>query len=495
MNIENLSTLKIHHLTEDQYRRELKNDNIDENAIYITPSVGPADIPSGDTEPEMGNYWLDTSEGDEPINVGGGMTASIFVTGPDEGSTVTATKDGKTIKGKWNDEDSRFEITGIAERGMWTVMATNGEETEAQDVLVDGSFDFEVVLFPVFGISRDITNPSSAWTRTDNAVDFSAIASAGTVAGSSDFDSVMPWSGIKRETLSTGDVMVKIPKFYFKRYREGNVEHIKIASTKRKGFTLHPLFNHGGVESECAYVGAYKTSSNNKSVTGAAPQVSQTRATMRSNAKNKGTGWGLIDIAALSAIQMLSLVEFATNNVQDVIGRGYCDNNSASLNSGSCDSVPNLTGRPSGTDGKTGVVYRGIENFWGNVNEFVDGINVNNGDYFVCNDISKYADDTTANYEKLSFSADTTWVSAYITEEGLDSNSNAHVMLPSKAAGGDADTYVCDLCSTASGLRIFVHGGQWAGGSACGLFASNFNDGSTYSGPRVGSRLLYIPAE
>lgn len=37
MTIENLSTLKIHKLTQDQYERELANGNIDENALYLTP--------------------------------------------------------------------------------------------------------------------------------------------------------------------------------------------------------------------------------------------------------------------------------------------------------------------------------------------------------------------------------------------------------------------------------------------------------------------------
>lgn len=38
MNIENLSTLKIHKLSNEQYKRELENGNIDENAIYLTPN-------------------------------------------------------------------------------------------------------------------------------------------------------------------------------------------------------------------------------------------------------------------------------------------------------------------------------------------------------------------------------------------------------------------------------------------------------------------------
>jgi hypothetical protein len=37
LQIENLSTLKIHKLTQAQYERELANGNIDKNALYLTP--------------------------------------------------------------------------------------------------------------------------------------------------------------------------------------------------------------------------------------------------------------------------------------------------------------------------------------------------------------------------------------------------------------------------------------------------------------------------
>ena len=37
MITENLSTLKIHKLTQAQYDRELAAGNIDENALYMTP--------------------------------------------------------------------------------------------------------------------------------------------------------------------------------------------------------------------------------------------------------------------------------------------------------------------------------------------------------------------------------------------------------------------------------------------------------------------------
>ena len=225
--------------------------------------------------------------------------------------------------------------------------------------------------------------------------------------------------------------------------------------------------------------------------------MSQTKATMRTNAKSKGDGWSLIDISSISAIQMLILVEFANNNVQAVIGRGYCDRTSTSsaINVGTCDSVPNLTGRPSGTDGLVDVVYRGIEGFWGNVWEAVDGVNWNNGTYYVCNDPAKYADDTATDYEQLSFMGATSKSSAYITEEGLDTGNNPHVMLPSSVTGGSESTYYCDAYWSLTDWRALHHGGSYQFKSECGFFASNFNNLSSGFGNTIGSRLLYIPTE
>jgi hypothetical protein len=346
----------------------------------------------------------------------------------------------------------------------------------------------------VYGIQRDITDPSPQWERTGAAVGFTATASVGDDAGKSDFDNVYPWSGMVRETLSTGDVMVKIPAFYFRRYRVDNMEHIEITENLLEGFTLHPAFNHADVPKDRVYVGAYKTSSNNKSVSGATPQVSQTRATMRTNAKAKGTGWWMWDIAAVSAIQMLYLVEYATNDSQAVIGRGWCDINGAALSIGSCDSVPNLTGRPSGTDGITDVVYRGIEGIWGNVWEFVDGVNFYNGTYYVCNNLSKYADDTASNYTELSYNGRTNWTDAFITQEGIDDGNNVHVILPSAAESGSATTYECDHCRSSTGWVIFLHGGDWSAASGAGIFQWYFAANSSFAYKTVGSRLMYIPS-
>lgn len=421
------------------------------------------------------------------------FTATINVTYP-AGATLTCSYGSTVYTATTSTGSYQFRVHEV---GTWLVKAVQGSEEVSTSVSIttDGqSESVELSFVKIYGISRNVTSSSPAWARTDDAVGLTATASVGTSAGSSDFDNCAPWSGMTRETLSTGDVMVKIPKFWYRRYKEGDIEYIKIADKATTGFTLHPLFNHAGVESDYAYVGAYKTSSNNKSVSGASPQVNQTRATFRTNAKAKGTGWSLIDIAAVSAIQMLCMVEFATTNAQAAIGRGYCDSNSAALSTGSCNNVANLTGRPAGTDGKTGVVYRGIEDFWGNVWEWVDGVNWNGGTYYVCNNPANYADDTATNYTALSYKGATNWSSSYITTEGLDTGNNPHVMLPSAAGSGSESTYYCDACWSSTGWRVFLHGGFWNGGSICGLFSASLYYSSSISYSYFGSRLLYIPS-
>ena len=339
-----------------------------------------------------------------------------------------------------------------------------------------------------YGISRALSSMSTAWKRTGAAEGLTATASVGTTAGHSDFDSIYPWSDMKRTVLPTGDVMVRIPVFYYKRYVEAGEEHIEIAAEALEGFIKHP-------GSGC-YVGAYKTSSNDKSVSGAEPTVSQTRATMRTNARAKGSGWGLIDEVTHSAIRMLYLVEFADSNSQAKIGRGWVDGNSEALNTGSCDALPitgiYLTGRPAGTDGKTGVIYRGIEDFWGNIWEFTDGLNVLDGQYYVCTDPSKYADNTTDGYISVGYAGSTGWNASYITKNGIDP-SNPWVELPIEAGVGSETTGYADVVWSASGWRVARRSGDWNSGSLNGAWTLDVACDSSRAGTAFGSRLHYLP--
>lgn len=400
-------------------------------------------------------------------------------------------------------------VNAINNNSEYTITVTTSEGDKYNTKFQTGSYftniavnvDYNLSDTPlrIYGVSRVLAEPFAVgWTRTDDGVGKTATASVGTTAGHSDFDKFYPWSKMKRETFLTGDVMVKIPEFWYERKVVGGIETIRIANKETEGFAKHP--------GSGKYVGAYKTSGNsfNMSVSGGDPSSHRSRyisrGDMRNYAKSKGVGWGLIDVATNSAIQMLYLVEYANNNSQAEIGRGYCYTSSHTF-TGSCDNVPGLTGRPAGTDGETDVVYRGIEGIWGNVWEWMDGLNYNGdtNNYYVCIDQSKYADNTSTGYTKVSFTSPTEEGNNYIIQNGMD-NAIPWAMLPSavgSAEEGNAETsgYTDDFCKSTRWCDA-CRSGDYRLEAGCGIWllycryrSSLVPDGTSCS------RLLYDPSQ
>ena len=203
---------------------------------------------------------------------------------------------------------------------------------------------------PQYGV-RWAGTSSTVCERLGNAVGLIANAHKGsTQSVRNDFDNIYPWSDIKtcnidadgnvlaylgdpsfRRDGTNGDVMVEIPKFYYKRVKTGIVEEFWICASKLPGYELHPLFIDNGKEVSRVFHSAYNASSftdetDNKvklqSITGAQPRVRTTRASFRTYARNKGAIWGIEDISCVNALQLLYLVEYANTNSQEKLGNG-----------------------------------------------------------------------------------------------------------------------------------------------------------------------------
>lgn len=201
---------------------------------------------------------------------------------------------------------------------------------------------------------------STVCERLGDAVGLTAKAHKGsTESVDNDFDNIYPWSDIKTCNIdadgnvlaylgepsfardgTNGDVMVEIPKFYYKRVKTGIVEEIWICGTKLPGYELHPLFIDNGKEVSKVFHSVYNASSftdetDNKvklqSITGVQPRVRTTRANFRTYARNKGAIWGIEDISCVNALQLLYLVEYANTHSQSALGSG-ADNLSYTAN-------------------------------------------------------------------------------------------------------------------------------------------------------------------
>lgn len=370
-------------------------------------------------------------------------------------------------------------------------------------------------LTSVFGVSWDSANPSTALTRLTKAndpnklvtVDITTepVPAVGTGSGSSPFDNYMPWMGMEeynvdvqagavgakkgdsRFSRSNNAVMVKIPEFYYKIEKSGSIFRYYVSDGPVDGLSLHP---GSGDNYMARYEGHITYDSGTGkfglgSASGMTILTSNTRSDFRNKAKDNGPGSQLRDIAAWCAYDLLYLVEYADFNSQEKIGPGIVNDTAAAHKTGETDAMVYHTGRANSGD-NAAVQYRWIENPWGNVREFIDGINFNNMSAYICTNPANYADDTTNNYTAAGV---TLCSSGWIKGMGL-SNTFPWAFLPD-ANGGSETTYIPDYMYSSSGRNVLNVGGYWTGASGAGLFSFNANFDSSVSSNATGARLQF----
>ena len=199
------------------------------------------------------------------------------------------------------------------------------------------------------------------------------------------------------------------------------------------------------------------------SVSGKAPINYGTRAEFRVAAENRGSGWRQQDFDLVSAVQLLYLIEYADFDSQSTIGNGLTgwwaawhpwNNYNPIEKTGNSNSDGDATNSVSNGDGVTGsyMSYRGIENFYGHVWTYVDGININNNVPYVTNNANVWAEDTSSGYTSLSITLPNNdgW---QVTLADIDRG-----FLPASIGGGSS-TYICDHYYQNSGWGITMVGG------------------------------------
>jgi hypothetical protein len=142
------------------------------------------------------------------------------------------------------------------------------------------------------------------------------------------------------------------------------------------------------------------------------------------------------------------------------------------------------------TSGKYPCVWRGIENPFGNIWQFVDGVNITDNQAWICKDADKYASNLfTDPYEPLSYiNCD---ANGYAKEFGFDHRNPFAEFTTS--VGGSASTYYSDYYYQNTGQRVAQFGGAWHRGSYAGLSSWTLTYASSYTYVYLGGRLLKKP--
>lgn len=328
-------------------------------------------------------------------------------------------------------------------------------------------------------------------------------------------------------TGEDGQVMVQIPAFYVN-FTPGANRNYAVSLLPAPGYVLYPAFMKDGAFVPYRYYGAYDacvfngsvyesglnydnnwTSGQNwnadgaaaklSSVSGVYPAVGATRANFRAMAANRGTGWREVDFYLESAVQLLYLVEYGSFNSQAKLGNGNVSvstgypassgNQTDSPHSvaGKSNSLGNAStntssGAASGTRDTAFMSYRGIENWYGNCWNFVDGFNINNNQAYVSNVRSTFADDTATGYNSLGapMVASTGWVT--------NVQQIPFGFLPS-AVGGGSNSYLADYYYQNPGWCVALFGGDAVNGADAGAFCWALLFGSGALNRGLGGRL------
>jgi hypothetical protein len=327
-----------------------------------------------------------------------------------------------------------------------------------------------------------------------------------------------------------GQVMVEIPAFYVK-FTPGSTRTWAISLIPAAGYGLHPAFIKDGEFVPYRYIGAYDACVNTTgstyqsglnydnnvgagngqawdtstaklaSVSGVFPAVGITRAQARSMAANRGTGWRVVDAYLMWAIELLFLVEYGTFRTQQTIGNGNVavsagypaasgnQTDSPHSEAGKSNSIGNAStnttnGASSGTRNTAFMSYRGIENWYGNCWNWVDGFNIDTNQGYVSNTRANFADDTATGYNAIG--------SAMVATDGFVTNvqQEPYAFLPS-AVGGSSSTFLADNYFQASGWRVALFGGGAVVGAVAGGFYWDLAFVSSFANRANGARLAF----
>lgn len=413
-----------------------------------------------------------------------------------------------------------------------------------------------------YGIEYDVTVSSPECTRIGNMelhkslpiqsrMKGCLLADDGTVT---EYLNPADWRGNTRDG-SRGQVMVELPMYYRKFETEGNKRRVKISEyplpgyhqVRKKYVSAYEATVQRSTTTLCSVVNEdadYRGGNNNAEWDGTyrtllgRPATSISRTNFRNYARKRKSAtkeWNCMTYDIQKDLFWLFIIEYATLNSQKAfnsakdsngyaqggLGSGVTNLNSTKWSAfngyypfvpcGYTDELGNGTGEvefsmPEEYDsaGLTVKVarYRGIENPFGHLWQWTDGINVrisptteNGGDglskVFVT-DNPEYFNDS--NYNNMSHVGNEARAEGYV--KSVIFGEGGEIM--PDVVGGGSTTYFCDYhytnIPTSEALRGVLFGGSANNGAYAGFGYAYSASAPSHTIANFGSRLCFIPA-
>ena len=278
-----------------------------------------------------------------------------------------------------------------------------------------------------------------------------------------------------------GDCMVEFPKMYLG------------MSTDAQGITTVTITNDATVEGvyddafvykdksySKFYVGAFKgyvLDNKLRSLSGKSPTVSKTIGNFRTDAQANGEGYEQTQWYQLMLRQALYILLFKNLNSQAALGAGYTG--ASKTNTGGSNSNGVNYGS---TSASVQVKCLGIEDFWGNGYEWVDGIATKNYTAYTAN--GNYNDNCDGYTDAKTIES---VIAGYMSK----AQGTRRLGFAPLQTSGSSSTYYCDdtFIKVDSSVYVACFGGNWLNGEFAGAFMLFMDKSPSTSNYSIGARL------
>lgn len=475
-----------------------------------------------DVKKEVNELVIETNQKvDEAI----GELVKVHVTTDEQliGQTITVTNGSKTYA-KIVPDTMELDF-GLPVLGTWTFTNPITETTKSINTVYYGQYYVELACYKVFSVIIDLSmsNPATMCTYADDA--------EGMTGGSSEWWNQPIYNTLKNCILADGgNVLGYLKKDNLAQYEDGTTapittlgNDVMLEIPQRIGYSIewlesqklkvsvtdHPndeAFNYDAFSldsyNDCdkIYIGTHKghcTGNKAYSSSGKNVTVSQTIDTFRTWCRNRGAGYQQRTYASVKLMQCLLIVFYKGLNSQTNCGYGYvASGHSAGVPTGGTNSygfmseVIKSTNPSYMTDQNHQVKCFGIEDFWGNYWEFVDGVCTDASRNVLTCTCAKDFDTDGTGYDNNGNGGVSATIGNYMSRPQGGSKAG----FTAQTVAGSDSTYFCDSANLyASCLAIF--GGHWDSASLAGAFLLAVSNAFSLSSASVGCRLMYLHKE
>lgn len=356
-----------------------------------------------------------------------------------------------------------------------------------------------------------LTNSRGDLTLTDsisNVETYTTVRNGDFISVINPLSEYFPFNQIEEFTDKEGNVFVKFPKIWMKWEKDssGNISGYKFSNSKAdddyfiSDAYLNPSDTTGNTYCDYFALGKYEmsgSSSKGFSKSGASCLVNITRADARDascaygRASNLYKGYQQLDLAQLIMYNLLCMMFYRTPNIQTVYGgrtgSGKVESWSNASVTGTCDGITGMNGWNTSTDC---VKMLGIENPYGNISKWVDGVWFEGSTIYVHRFPQQYTDGTS-NAKTLQFDRpmSSNFVKYLKSGNTPDTQSFAYV----SDTTDSFTTYYGDQSYYDSYGKVLCASGYWINDSFAGLWYLDGSYSASHSFSSVGARLSYRP--